>query len=168
MRRVSFLAAFVVVLVVFAFVFGGSAAGAANLPFLTLSVTGGSPTTFTSNDVTSTALPSSPTITVRVNVTTVVGGTITITSPSNPIGVGGAMLDLSTITATCTDMNNSGWLIGGSAQLVPGGSSLPCATISPLVVLGQTNMKVVLTMNVTTAIADTWTIPGFVFGGIAT
>jgi hypothetical protein len=167
MRRAWFAAALAAALVAFAFATGGGAAGAANLPFLTLNVTGGSPTTFTSTDVTSTALPSAPNLTVQVNVTTVVGGTITITSPVDPIGAGGATLDLGTITATCSDMNNTGWLIGGSTPLVPGGTSLPCATIAPLVVLGATTMKVVLTMNVTSATADTWTVPGFAFGGIA-
>jgi hypothetical protein len=142
-------------------------AGPASISF---SVDAGGAVKFNSIDRTSTALPAGGPMTATVTVTTnnAGGGQVWIVSPANPLGAGGARLDLSTITVTCVDEEGNGWLNGGSATLVPGGHSAACATISPNVLNQNTRMTITFTMDVRNAIADTWSATsGFSLGGSA-
>jgi hypothetical protein len=133
-------------------------------------VNAGGSVQFHSLDNTSSALPAGGTMTATVTVTTNTagGGQVWIVSPANPLGAGGARLDLSTITVTCVDAEGNGWLNPGSAKLVPGGHSAPCATISSNVNNQATRMTITFTMDVRSAIADTWSATsGFSLGGTA-
>jgi hypothetical protein len=137
---------------------------------ITLTVTGGGAVHFTSNDNTSIAQAASAPMTASVTVTTKIGGggQIWIDSPADPVGLGGATLNLSLITVTCVDTGASGWFNNGSATLVPGGPSAACATINAKINNKTTTFRVTFTIDVRTIIGDTWSaVPGFSLAGSA-
>jgi hypothetical protein len=142
----------------------------ASVAGITLTVTGGGAVHFTSSDNTSTALAAGAPLTASVTVTTKNGGggQIWITSPANPVGAGGATLDLTWITVTCVDTGGSGWLTGGTATLVPNGPSAACATIPAQINNQTTTLSITFTMDARTALGDVWSAaPGFSLGGSA-
>jgi hypothetical protein len=142
----------------------------ANVAGITLTVTGGGAVQFTSSDNTSTALTAGMPLTASVTVTTKNGGggQIWINSPVNPVGAGGATLDLTWITVTCVDTGASGWLSGGTATLVPNGPSAACATIPAQINNQTTTLRITFTMDARTALGDVWSAtPGFSLGGSA-
>jgi hypothetical protein len=137
---------------------------------ISLTVTGGRAVKFTSSDNTSAALAAGAPLTASVTVTTKNGGggQIWVASPANPVGTGGATLNLALITVTCVDTGGSGWLNGGSATLVPGGPSAACATLNANVNNKTTTLKVTFTMDARTVIGDVWSAtPGFSLAGTA-
>jgi hypothetical protein len=137
---------------------------------ISLTVTGGGAVKFTSSDNTATALAAGAPLTASVTVTTKNGGggQIWIDSPANPVGTGGATLNLALITVTCVDTGASGWLNGGSATLTPGGPSAACATLNANVNNKTTTLKVTFTMDARTVLGDVWTAkPGFSLAGTA-
>ena len=144
-----------------------AAAGPASIAF---NITGGSAVLFTSGNNTSSSLAAGAPLTGTVTVTTKNGGggQVWINSPANPIGAGGATLNLALITVTCIDTGASGWFHNGSATLVPGGSSATCATIDPKINNQTTTMQITFTIDARTLIADTWSATGgFSLGGSA-
>jgi hypothetical protein len=142
----------------------------ANPAGITITVTGGSAVNFTSSNNTATALAAGAPLTASINVTTKNGGggSIWIASPANPVGAGGATLNLGLITVTCVDTGGSGWLNGGSATLTPGGPSAACATMNANVNNKTTTLKVTFTMDARTVFGDVWSAtPGFSLAGTA-
>jgi hypothetical protein len=131
-------------------------------PSIKFTVTAGGALNFTSTDNTSSVPASGGPMSATVTVTTqnLGGGQVWINSPANPIGTGGATLNLALITVTCTDGGSSGWLNPGSATLVPGGSSAACATINANVNNQTTTLTITFTLDARTITADTWTAAG--------
>ncbi|MBV8750207.1 MAG: hypothetical protein JO103_10895 [Candidatus Eremiobacteraeota bacterium] len=143
---------------------------------ISLSITSGNPIQFAPTDVTNASFPATATMTVSLNITTLLGGggTIAVVAPASIVGSGGNALDPSLITFTCTRGTAGTWFNStGVVTVVPGGTSAACATIPSNTVLASGTFIVSMFINDRYDAphplpADTWSSGAFSVLGTAT
>jgi hypothetical protein len=119
----------VISLVAFLLAWCGERALAA--PGVTVTVQRGSPVSFAPTDLTNAAFPATATLTARLTITTMTGGSIAIWAPASVIGSLGSTLSPALISFSCARGSAGAWFVPtGTETIVAGGTSAACATIS--------------------------------------